>query len=147
MPILLFLMSFWLSFSALWVLILNPACTHRPSLPNHENAAVISFPQSCKVIIAVHVLLMSSKLPRDTEISVLVNGGGEGRWGPAPKRGAEEEQRDSEWWRSLWRAWDGGMMALWGLPGHWRAFVSKPPARTVHVTVGQWLVKLRTERG
>lgn len=35
---------------------------------------------------------MSSKLPRDTEISVLVNGGGEGRWGPAPKRGAEEER-------------------------------------------------------
>jgi len=39
---------------------------------------------------------MSSKLPGDSGISVLVSGGGEGRWGPAPKRGPEEGQRDSE---------------------------------------------------
>lgn len=39
---------------------------------------------------------MSFDLPGDSGISVLVSGGGEGQWGPAPKRGPEEEQKDSE---------------------------------------------------
>lgn len=50
-------------------------------------------PKAAKSLSAVLVLYMSSTLPGDPLISALVSGGGEGRRGPSPKRGAVEEQR------------------------------------------------------
>lgn len=115
---------------------------------NHWNPVEISFPQSRKVIISCPGLIYELHAPRRLSNKCVGRGGGEGRQGPAPKRGAVEEQRGI--------LNDEGVFEELEMEGWWLfevsvrtegSFVSKPPTRAVHITAGQWPVKLRTERG